>query len=714
MTDKNRASRWLGGVALLGLVVTTLLVALRVVDPGPVRSLRLLTFDLYQRLEPRASGPLPVVIVDIDEKSLEAYGQWPWPRTLLASLTHALGQMGVAVIGFDFIFPEADRMSPDQIADSVAGIDEDTRAGLRRIKSNDEVFGEVIAVNNVVMGRMSSPSESLEAPAVEAKLDIVEQGGSVLNLVPSLPGLVTSLPVLESGANGAGVLTALPEFDGIVRRVPTLLQVGDSLHPAFGLELLRVMTRQNMLTVIRDPAGVQQIDLMGIRVDTDQRGRSWVHYNKHNPARFISAGDVLAGTVDIAELAGRIVLVGTSAAGLLDVKPTPMGQTMPGVEIWAQWLESILLGDPLIRPNYVVTAEYLATAGICLLLVILLARVGAVISLVVVLAALIGQTAFSWRFYTDSGILFDTTFSIVAAMVVFLVLVFFNYFKEERQRRQIRNAFTHYLSPEIVEELAANPDSLRLGGENRHVTFLFTDVAGFTSLAEVTEPETLVALVNEYLERMCQIVLDHGGTIDKIIGDAVVAMFGAPGQLPDHAAKAVDCAVAMDRFGNEFSNQKRAEGLDLGITRIGVYTGDAIVGNFGGSARFDYTAYGDTINTAARFESVNKHLGTRVCVATTTVAECPEEYPFRPVADLVLKGKTESITAFEPLTGEELNSPRIQSYLAAYEKMKVKDGDAAALFATLLAEYPDDPVVALHHRRLEDGSVGTKMTMDEK
>lgn len=284
---------------------------------------------------------------------------------------------------------------------------------------------------------------------------------------------------------------------------------------------------------------------------------------------------------------------------------------------------------------------------------------------------------------------------------------------ERRQKRFIRETFSRYLSPNIVSEILAKPSLLNLGGEKREMTYVFTDIAGFTSLTEKTDPPELVRLLNEYLDGMCQIFFRHGATLDKIIGDAVVGFFGAPLDQPDHASRAVACALDLDAFSTKFAAEAQARGHDFGLTRIGVNTGVATVGNFGGESFTDYTAFGDMVNTAARLESVNKHLGTRVCVSGETAGKCPD-VDFRPVGTLVLKGKTEGIEAFTPLASAEVRSRATAAYMKAFKLLEGNHSAAREAFSRAVRMAPDDGLAAFHLRRLKAGESGTRIVMSEK
>jgi adenylate cyclase len=288
-----------------------------------------------------------------------------------------------------------------------------------------------------------------------------------------------------------------------------------------------------------------------------------------------------------------------------------------------------------------------------------------------------------------------------------LVLVLEDITSEKR----IKSAFSHYLAPAVIEQLLADPNRLTLGGEKRELTFLFTDIAGFTSLSEAVEPGTLMKLLNEYFDEMCGIALRHGGTIDKIVGDALHVMFNAPTEQRDHAERAVRCALDLADFCESFMARQNMNGIPMGSTRIGVNTGWAVVGNFGGTARFDYTAYGDPINTAARLEGANRYVGTRICISRSTKAQC-RSIACRPVGRLVLKGKTEPIDVFEPLA--ETQPEKLDDYLHAYELMEREDGEASERFRSLWERFPTDKLIAFHARRLASGDRGATITLSGK
>jgi adenylate cyclase len=435
------------------------------------------------------------------------------------------------------------------------------------------------------------------------------------------------------------------------------------------------------------------------------------------PERILPAWQLFEPDLPSAKLrqsiAGNIVLIGTSAVGLKDLRATPLNPFEAGVVVHAQLIEQMLLGWYLHRPVWAGGAEILVSAALGVLLILLLPSAGARSSALFGLIAIAGVILCSWFAYARAGLLIDPIPPVLAFLTVHVIVTFFSYLRTEREKGQLRAAFSQYLAPALVSQLMAQPERLKLGGETREMTFLFSDIAGFTRFAETTEPALLVDVLNAYLDGQCDIVMSHGGTVDKIVGDAVHAIFNAPIDQPDHAERALVCALAMDDFATAFAARLRERGIDFGRTRIGINTGRAIVGNFGGARRFDYTAHGDAINTAARLEGANKHLGTRICVAATTAAACPDR-TFRPIGTLRLAGKQGGIDAFEPLLPDEASAERVAAYLQAYRRLEARDPAAVIAFADLATRFPNDPLIALHARRIAGGETGTMITLSEK
>ena len=440
---------WFGLRRTSGFVLLAAFIALRIWDPAQLENLRLRSFDLYQTLKPRVATIKPVVIVDIDEASLQALGQWPWPRTLLAELVTKINDAGSAAIGFDVIMSEPDRMSPALLSSTLPQIDAETREKMKAFPSNDDVLARSIESAKVILGQSAIIAATPDVP------DMPRTGVATIGPDPSpflitFDGMLRNMPVLEMAAAGRGVLTLRSERDGVVRRVPLVMKAGDLIVPAMSLEMLRVVTGSGAILIRTDPVGIRAVAVPGLELPTDANGQMWVNYTRHDASRYVSAKDVIEGKVPADRFTGRLVLIGTSAVGLLDIKTTPVETAMPGVEIHAQVLENALTQTVLSRPNYAVGVELVTTALVGVLLVAVAPWIGAMtlISLGLAIAALLA--AGSWYLYAQHGLLFDATFPLIAIFTTYMTLVFINYFREQADRRRIRSAFSRYLSPALV------------------------------------------------------------------------------------------------------------------------------------------------------------------------------------------------------------------------------------------------------------------------
>lgn len=411
----------------------------------------------------------------------------------------------------------------------------------------------------------------------------------------------------------------------------------------------------------------------------------------------------------------KIVLIGVDLP-LEDRHESPMslglGRSIPGVEIHAHALAQLLGGlkGYKLEPRYVFAIILaFSLAGIFVAGGRHKLWLKGIIGLVLLSMAWVG----TFLLFKHAHLLLPLVVPSLAFGTSMGIELGFKWQQEAHQRRFVLDTFGKYLSPDVIEQLVKDPTRLRLSGEKREMTFLFSDIAGFTGLTEQTEPAVLVTLLNEYLSLVTEIVLQHQGTIDKIVGDALHVIFNAPTDQPDHAARAVRCALEIDHSCEAFRQSKMDQGVPFGATRVGVNTGLAVVGNFGGSDRFDYTAHGDPINTAARLESVNKHLGTRICVSEATMNRCPE-LVFRPVANLVLKGKTKAIKVFEPLPESSTGMRQLEDYIKAFELLDDDNETMHATFESLALKYPGDPVILFHAKRLASGEAGSTIVMSQK
>jgi adenylate cyclase len=683
-----RWSRQFGIARAVCILLLFALVPLRIADPLPIEELRLRTFDLFQVLRPREQKVRPVVIVDIDEASLREIGQWPWPRTVIADLVTRLRAAGAVAVGFDVIFAEPDRMSPAVAAGSFRGLDAETREKLAALPSNDAVFAEAIKkAGGIVVGETAA---SQAAPRAEGE-NAPQTGFAIVGPNPrpflvTFPGLLRNIPPIEQAAAGRGMFSIDPEPDGIVRRVPVVMEAQGQLAPALTMEMLRVVSRAGAILIRADRAGVKTVAVPGLEVPTDGRGRFWVYFNKRDPARSVSATDVLNGRVAPDRLRGRLVLIGTSATGLLDIKTTPVQPDMPGVEVHAQILENILTKSLLASPGYAIGAEIIAAVVFGLAIIVAAPMLPAAI--VVALGAILiaGLIGISWYFFVGHHLLIDFTYPLISCWLIYLVLTFVNYFREQQQRQQIRSAFGFYLSPPLVEQLARSPEKLVLGGEERRMTILFSDVRGFTTISEhyKDDPQGLTHLMNRFLTPLTNAIIERKGTIDKYIGDAIMAFWNAPVDDDEHEANACDAALEMLARAEVLNGELKREAETAGGVYmplrigIGLNSGPCVVGNMGSDFRFNYSVLGDTVNLASRLESRTKDYRLSLVIGSRTADRAKEKFATMEIDLIQVKGKKQPELVFTVLGRAEVSEdPRCNELrdlntqmLAAYRKQQ--------------------------------------------
>jgi adenylate cyclase len=679
MTRIARWARQFGVARAVCLLLLFALVPLRLANPRPLEELRLRTFDFFQILWPRQQNSRPVAIVDIDETSLKSIGQWPWPRTVLADLVTHITQAGAAAIGFDVIFAEPDRMSPAVAEQSFRGIDADTRAKLDSLPSNDAVLADAIRNSRVVVGEAGTAT-STPTPPGEATLQtgFAIRGPDPAPYLVTFPGILRNVPQIEEAAAGRGLISINPEHDGIIRRVPVIMEVQGALVPSLSMEMLRVVTHSSAILVRVNNAGVASVAVPGLEVPTDRNGQLWVHFNKHDPARYVSAKDVLQGTVAPDRLRGRLVIIGTSAIGLLDVKTTPVEAAMPGVEVHAEILESVLTKSLLVSPNYAIGAEL--TVAVLFGLAIIVAAPMLSATVVVLLGAFLiaGLIGLSLYLFVEHGLLIDFTYPLISSWLIYLVLTFVNYFREQKQRQQIRSAFGFYLSPHMVEQLARSPDRLVLGGEERRMTILFSDVRGFTTISEhyKDDPQGLTRLMNRFLTPLTNAIIERKGTIDKYIGDAIMAFWNAPVDDAEQEANACDAALEMQTraaaLNEELKREADANGgvympLKIGI---GLNTGPCVVGNMGSDFRFNYSVLGDTVNVASRLEARTKDYRLPLVIGSRTAEKAKEKFATMEIDLIQVKGKKQPEAVFTVLGRADLEQdPRCRELCALNAEM---------------------------------------------
>jgi adenylate cyclase len=620
----------------------------------------------------RWRGPVkpaqPIVIVDIDEKSLRAIGQWPWPRNTVAKMIQNLGAGGARVIGLDIVFAEADRTSPKNFVDELqqllpAQLPPETLAELKTKEAldHDLALGKAMAATPSVLGYVFQ----IQDDGLKNQADIPFPSGAT-RLVPSSTSYedisllrayraITNVMAVAQGQS-EGFFNVFPDAAGTVRKVPLFMMMDGVPYPSLALEMARIGTgaQETTIHVSRQkqtgPKDVLGIMLGATFIPTDETGQLTVNFRGPGQTYpYLSAMDILAGK-NLDRVQGKYVLIGTSAAGLLDLRATPFSNIYPGVEVHATIIDNILNHDPFthdifteIGITYVLL--FIGGLGLSALLAYASPWVGGLGSLLLVMLTLAGN----YLFFFSHNQLIGLSYPLLTILAIFLVVTLFNYFFESQKKRFISSAFGHYVSPQIVHQLMEHPERLSLQGEQKNLTVLFSDIQGFTSISEKMTSEELGRFMNEYLTAMSHIVLEGKGTVDKFIGDAVMAIWGAPVEDEDHAANCVRAAFKMMEKLKLLQEDWQKRDLPEVHIRIGINTGIMSVGNFGSDQRFDYTVMGDNVNLASRLEGANKAYNTNIIISEYTRNALGEGFYCR-LLDLVrVKGKEMPVRIYEPL-----------------------------------------------------------------
>ncbi|MCV0426279.1 MAG: adenylate/guanylate cyclase domain-containing protein [Roseibium sp.] len=697
-------------VAVVACIVLAFMTGLRFEDPGFLKAMRELTFDYYQRLKPRDYEPAPVRIVDIDEASIAEIGQWPWPRTKLAEMVQILTDLGAAAIVFDMVFSEPDRTSPAQLRDTLEKTaPDDLLATLSSLPDHDTQFAAVLAEAPAVIGFAVASHSTGTLPRRTAGMSYA--GENPADFLVPFPAAVASLDILQKNAAGIGSISiSRDDQEGVVRRVPLIVSDGQSLFPSLTTEALRIAQGAKGLIVratgasneaaAGDPA-VTAVKIGAYETPTTGSGELWLYYTPDHPDRYLSAKKVFA-SADRADLAsnveGQIVLVGASAAGLRDIRATSLGELVPGVSIHAQALEQMLFEQFLSRPDWANGLEVIATFAVGAIVILALPALGSLGTAILAAVIVSGLVGGSLYLFWYEGLLIDPLYPAVTSFLVFAASSSLLFFLTEREKKFVRQAFSQYLSPDLVTQLEQTPDQLTLGGEIRPMTILFMDIRGFTPISEQLTPKELVSFLNTLLSPLSDAIQAEGGTIDKYIGDSIMAFWNAPLSIPDHAEKACRAGLTMlkvvdklndrDAFGFKARNLK-AQTVRIGI---GLNSGEVCVGNMGSARRFNYSVIGDAVNIASRIESSCKAVGAELLVSEDTRNEAPD-FAYLEAGEIPLKGKSEPVKLYALLGDTALkNSKEFKELQGVHSRLMLaiknsqfQDAHSALETAQLLA-----------------------------
>lgn len=646
-----------------GLTVALLMAALFIARPQFVRFFDYKVYDQMLRLYHKDKATNVPVIIDIDEKSLAEYGQWPWPRYRVAILLQSLRKLGAASVATDIIFVEPDKTSPNALQQAWKRdlkLDFDFSAlphGLRdndvlladNLKTGPFVLGiDFIAKNNQTATEGKNERGSCTVKPVTVNVIGPPSAPSPHDVLGGMERVICPVPVLGSAARATGFITIAPDEDSLYRRAPLLISFDGKFYPSLALASLMQASGENSLTLRMTEIGVESLRLgKQVIIPLDAEGRLSVNYR--GPARtfeYISAADVLNRRVPAGHLKGRMAFIGTSASGLRDIRSMPLDPSFPGVETHATIVDNILSSQFLRSPDWTIGAELglMLLAGI--ITTLLLIRLGAVWMALPVIGMSLGIWYGSVYWYTKHLIYLSPLYSLMTLLLTFTTLTAIKFWREEHAKRFIHGAFAHYLAPSVISQIMADPDALSLEGQEKEVSIQFSDVRNFTSLSEKLSPTQVTELLRDYLTPMTRIITEHEGTLDKFIGDAVMAFWNAPLDIDNHQEKALKAAMkqldALETLNVEF---RRKYGFDIEIG-IGLHAGPVRVGNMGSDELFDYTLIGDNVNLASRLEGLTKYYGQRIIVSESIFVCCDDNFRFRKLDDVRVKGREEPVAIY--------------------------------------------------------------------
>ena len=603
-----------------------------------------------------------IIVIDLDDKSLKKIGQWPWSRDVVAKMLANLTDAGVGLIAFDVVFAEEDRSNPIKLVKKLnLKLDKNSQ-----IPDYDYIFASTVAQTPTILGYQFQLAKNnfAEKKAPDIPAIFIEKGRDQNNkdMVINAYGTILNIPIVQDNAYSSGFFNNVPDESGVVRSVPLIIRYDDQIYPSLALETIRTITNSRKVYINYDQNGVSSIDVGDFSIPTDRYGRIIVNFRGGEKSfKYLSAADIIENNFDPKDVEGKIAIVGTSAAGLLDLRATPFESIYPGVEVHANVIDNILTSDYIQKPSWVDGLNLVHIAILSFIIIMLVAYLPLFLAVIfiIVIFALDMYGIFYMLF--QQGLILNILFPILTIIISTILAMTLNYFRETKQNQAIKGKFASKVSKEVMESLLANPDDNTFAAMSKEITVFFSDVRGFTNISEaMPSAKVLIEFLNEYMDPMTEIIIQEKGTVDKFIGDAIMAYWNAPGDVPDHPDRALIATLKqlhqLDDLNKKVRKDPRFEAvvkmsdekgipvIDIGI---GLNTGIAIAGEMGSSQRSDYTVIGDSVNLGSRLESLCKYYNSKCNISNFTKEKLKGKYIFRFLDLVTVKGKTEPIEIWQ-------------------------------------------------------------------
>lgn len=653
MINKERINRNLIYI-LASIILSVIISSIYIFSPNLPLSidnkLKNYMFNIRGEIQPKSDS---VVIIDIDEKSLQTLGQWPWSRDILSKILKNLSKKDVAIIGLDIVFAEEDRTSPHNIFKKL-NIKRD------KVPNYDLEFAQTIASTPTILGYQFEFQEkehtNKEAPSIQT-IFIEKNKKLGKNYLLKAEGAILNIPILQDNSYSSGFFNNIPDDSGIIRSVPLIISYDDQIYPSLALETLRIALGVKKIYINYNENGVENIQLNDFIIPTDRHGRLLINFRgKERTFKYISALDIYNDIFKKEEIENKIALIGTSAAALMDLRSTPFESIFPGVEVHANAIDNIIAKDFLYKSSWIDGANIFIIFITTILVVFLTKKIHLLFIPIFIPSLLFLYSYGLYYVLFNYGLVLNIFFPLISILIATLITIMLQYFYEIKIKDEIKNKFASKVSKDVMEQLLKDVNNNQLQAQNKEITVFFSDIRGFTKISEdIKKPDLLVKYINKYMTPMSEIITKNKGTIDKYIGDAIMAYWNAPFDIEDHEDKAVKSALEqlerLESLNIELKKNNEPR-IDIGI---GITTGIATVGEIGSIGRSDYTVIGDTINIGSRVESLCKFYGVKLIITNFTKDKLKDNYNFRYLDYVFLKGKDEPIELWEVINDKEID-----------------------------------------------------------